>query len=168
MSQFSDLTNDTIFIVKNDGARSGPYKSALSPDICTIFDKTLDVDHGDRVARPLPNGKEEHYTVLRADFREDFHGIPGGYDLKLRREQEIHQTPSRVINNVSITHSTGVQVGDHNVQSIQTAFVALEKAIEAQSASPELKEDAKEKLKSLLQHPLIVAVLGAIAGGAAS
>lgn len=164
---FSDMTKDKVFIVKPDGERIGPYNSALSPTNCTIFDKTLDVDHGDTVARPLPNGKEEHYTVLRADFREDFHGIPGGYDLKLQKEQQIHKTPSSVVNNVSITHSTGVQVGNHNTQDIQAAFISLERAIDAQNATPEAKADAKSKLKAFLQHPLVVAVLGGAAGGIA-
>ena len=167
MSPFSDMTTDKVFIVKASGERLGPYNSALSADKCTIFDKMLDVDHGDTIARPLPNGKEEHYTVLRADFREDFHSIPGGYDLKLRKEQQIHKAPSNVVNNVSISHSTGVQVGDHNVQNMQNAFLALERAIDAQSASPESKSDAKAKLKALLQHPLVVAVLGGIAGSVA-
>ena len=164
MSPFSDLTKDTVFIVKSTGERLGPFKSALSPNKCTIFDKSLDVEHGDTIARPLPNGKEEHYIVLRADFREDFHGIPGGYDLKLQKEQQIHKTPSSVVNNVNISNSTGFQIGSQNVQNIQNAFLELEKAIDAQGGSPESKIDAKAKLKALLQHPLVVAVLGGVAG----
>lgn len=167
MPPFSDMTNDKVFIIKASGERLGPYNSALSPESCTIFDKSLDVDHGDTIARPLPNGKEEHYTVLRADFREDFHGIPGGYDLQLQKEQQIHKAPSSVVNNVSISHSTGVQVGDHNVQNMQNAFIALEKAIDAQNASPESKTDAKTRLKALLQHPLVVAILGGAVGAVA-
>ena len=55
MPPFSKMTNDTVFIAKPDGERLGPYKSSLSANSCTIFDKTLDVDHGDKVIRPLPN-----------------------------------------------------------------------------------------------------------------
>ncbi len=164
---FSDMTKDKVFIVKPGGERLGPYNSALSPNNCTIFDKTLDVDHGDTIARPLPNGKEEHYTVLRADFREDFGEIPGGYDLKLQKEQQIHKSPTSVVDNVSITHSTGVQVGNHNIQNMHAAFLSLEKAIDAQNTSAESKADAKAKLKALLQHPLVVAILGGVAGGIA-
>ena len=167
MPPFSKMTNDTVFIAKPDGERLGPYKSSLSANSCTIFDKTLDVDHGDKVIRPLPNGKEEHYLVLRADYREDFHSIPGGYDLKLQKEQQIHKPPSSVVNNVNINHSTGFQIGDNNVQSIQNAFLTLEKAIDAQVASAESKADAKSKLQAILQHPLVVAVLGGAAGGIA-
>ncbi|HEL4846215.1 MULTISPECIES: hypothetical protein [Stenotrophomonas] len=109
----------------------------------------------------------EHYTALRADFREDFHGIPGGYDLKLQKEQKIHRTPSSVVNNVNITHSTGIQVRDRNLQNLQAAFVSLEKAIDAQNAPAESKADAKAKLNALLQHPLVLAVLGGVASGLA-
>ena len=167
MPPFSDMTNDTVFVVKQNGDRLGPYKSALSPNSCTIFDKTLDIEHGDTIARPLPNGKEEHYLVLRADYREDFHSIPGGYDLKLQKEQQIHKTPSSVVNTVNISHSTGVQVGDYNTQNIQNAFIALERAIDAHTASPAEKAEAKSKLQALLQHPLVVSVLGGLAGGIA-
>lgn len=164
MPPFSDMVTDKIFIVKNSGTRLGPYAAALSHDSCTIFNKMLDVEHGDTIARPLPNGKEEHYAVLRADFREDFHGIPGGYDLALHKEQQIFKNPSNVVNNVTISHSTGFQVGDNNVQHIQNAFLELERAIDAQDASAEAKSDVKAKLKAILQHPLVVAVLGAAAG----
>lgn len=167
MPPFSDMTNDTVFISKPDGERLGPYKSALSASSCTIFDKTLDVDHGDKVIRPLPNGKEEHYLVLRADYREDFHSIPGGYDLKLQKEQQIHKPSSSVVNNVSISQSTGFQIGDNNVQNIQNALRMLEKAIDGQAASADSKADAKSKLQAILQHPLVVAVLGGAASGIA-
>ena len=167
MPPFADLTTDTVFIAKPDGERLGPYKSTLSANSCTIFDKALDVDHGDKVIRPLPNGKEEHYLVLRADYREDFHSIPGGYDLKLQKEQQIHKPSSSVVNNVSISHSAGFQIGDNNIQNIQNAFRTLERAINSQSATEESKADAKSKLQAILQHPLVIAVLGGAAGGIA-
>ena len=112
---------DTVFIEKPDGRRLGPYKGVLSKSQFTIMDKTLDVDHGDLLVRPLPNGKEEHYTVLRADFREDFHAIPGGYDLSINKKQQIHSRPSSIVNNVSISNSSGFQVGNRNLQSVPSS-----------------------------------------------
>lgn len=165
MNPFSSLTTDVVFIVKPDGARSGPYKAALTSKSCTIFDKTLDVDHGDVIARPLPNNKEEHYTILSADFREDFGGIPGGYDLKLEKHQQLHRPTAATVNHVSITNSSGFQVGNNNVQNIQAALVSLEQAIQSANASAESKEEAKSKLKAFLEHPLVAAILGGAAGG---
>jgi hypothetical protein len=165
MPSLSAMAKDVIFIVKSNGTRLGPYNGALSHDSCTIFNKMLDVEHGDTVTRPLPNGKEEHYAVLRADFREDFHGIPGGFDLTLEKEQQIFKNPSNIVNNVNISHSTGFQVGDHNVQHIKNAFSELERAIDAHDASADEKYEVKSKLKAVLQHPLVVAILGAAAAG---
>ena len=128
---------DTVFIEKPDGRRLGPYKGVLSRSQFTIMDKTLDVDHGDLLVRPLPNGKEEHYTVLRADFREDFHAIPGGYDLSINKKQQIHSRPSSIVNNVSISNSSGFQVGNRNLQSVQVALTQLLQAIESHPGSPE-------------------------------
>lgn len=167
MSPFSDMAKDEVVIAKQDGRRLGPYKSILSANSCRIFDKMLDVEHGDKVVRPLPNGKEELYLVLRADYMAGFDSTSDTYKLTLQKEQQIHTPPSSVVNNVSISHSTGFQVGDNNIQNIQNAFRTLEKAIDAQAASSESKADAKSKLQAVLQHPLVVAVLGGVAGGIA-
>ncbi len=165
MNPFDSLTTDVVFIVKPDGSRLGPYKTVLSAKSCTIFDKMLDVDHGDVIARPLPNNKEEHYTVLSADYREDFGGIPGGYDLNLEKHQQLHRPVGATVNHVSITHSTGFQVGNNNVQNIHAALLSLEQAIQSSNASAESKAEAKSKLKAFLEHPIVAAILGGAAGG---
>jgi len=115
MNPFDVFMTETVYLIKRTtGQQLGPYKCMLTGDSCAIDDKTLDVDHGDVITRTLPNGKEEQYTVLRADYREDFEVIPGGYELKLRKEQQIHKHPANVVNNVNINNSTGFQVGDYN------------------------------------------------------
>ena len=162
---FEHLMNDKVFVLKADGRRLGPFQSVLSKDKCTIQDKRLDVDPGDTLVRPLPNGKEESFLILRADFREDFHSIPGGYDLVLQKTQQIVQDNSRVVNNVNISNSSGIQIGNHNFQSVQIALNQLLQAIESSNSSQEEKEGAKSKLRELLEHPLVVAVLGGISGG---
>ena len=108
------MTEQIYLIKKTTDQRLGPYKCMLMGDSCAIDDKTLDVNHGDVITRTLPNGKEEQYTVLRADYREDFEEISGGYEFKLRKEQQIHKHLPNVVNNVNINNSTGFQVGDHN------------------------------------------------------
>lgn len=111
------MTEQVYLIKKTTDQRIGPYQCMLMSDSCAIDDKTLDVDPGDLITRTLPNGKEEQYTVLRADYREDFEAIPGGYELKLRKEQQIHNHMPKVVNNVNISNSTGFQVGDYNTQA---------------------------------------------------
>jgi hypothetical protein len=68
MNPFEIFMTETIYLLKKaTGERLGSYKCALIGDTCAIDDKTLDIDLGDIITRTLPNGKEEHYTVLRAD-----------------------------------------------------------------------------------------------------
>ena len=127
MNPFDVFMTETVCVIKETtGQRLGPYKCMLTGDSCAIDDKTLDVEHGDTITRTLPNNKEEHYTVLRADYREDFEGILGGYELKLRKEQQIHNPSSSTINNININNSTGFQVGNDNSQNNAIQHLAPE------------------------------------------
>lgn len=56
------------------------------------------------------------------------------------------------------------QIGDYNTQNIVNSFEALVK-IEATDSMPEQKEEAKGILRKLLEHPLVISVLGAAVGG---
>lgn len=69
-----------------------------------------------------------------------------------------------VQNNVTITGSSGVIVGDHNTQNITHHITELAKAIDASQASPEHKEEAKGLLRKLVEHPLVTSIAGGVAG----
>lgn len=69
-----------------------------------------------------------------------------------------------VQNNVTITGSSGVIVGDHNTQNITHHIAELAKAIDAAQASPEQKEEAKGLLRKLASHPLVTSIAGGVAG----
>jgi hypothetical protein len=62
---------------------------------------------------------------------------------------------------VSVLNSTGVQIGDSNVQgvSIDKIIIAIDRsnAVEAQ------KEEAKSLLKKFLEHPLVVSIASGLA-----
>jgi hypothetical protein len=65
---------------------------------------------------------------------------------------------------VTISGSSNVIVGDHNQQNISHHVTALEKAIDASSATPEAKQEAKGILRRFAEHPLVTS----LAGGAIS
>jgi hypothetical protein len=79
---------------------------------------------------------------------------------------ENNEKPPIGINltNISVVHSQGVQIGDSNVQSISNAFDQVISQIENLKVSDEEKKEAKSKLKSFLEHPLTISVLGNMAG----
>lgn len=166
MSSFDELLRDTVFIVKSDGRRLGPYKSAVSSKAITVMEPSLDIDDGDHLARRLPNGKEEAYLVLSADYSPGLHSIPASYTMQVQRTTALaaHNALSRSTT-VNIHHSTGVQVGDLNTQHVQATFQELVQRIERSSATAHEKAEAKSRLAAFLEHPLVVSVLGGAAGG---
>ncbi|MBU9813406.1 hypothetical protein J1781_00795 [Rahnella sp. C60] len=56
------------------------------------------------------------------------------------------------------------QVGNGNTQNIHNVFNQLVKNIEDSSASDEDKSEAKSRLASLLEHPLVTSIIGGVAG----
>ena len=165
MPPFRDLLNDTVFIVKRDGRKLGPYKSAVSSDSITIMEKSIDVDEGDHVSRPIPNGKEELYLILSADYSQGLRSIPPSYTLKVRKTTALPTRPSEMKSTtININNSTGIQVGDYNTQQIQATFNELIQRIEQSSASPTEKAEAKGRLAAFLGHPTVSAVLGSAVG----
>lgn len=152
---FEKFMTDTVFLLKANGVKLGPYKSSLIGNHCAIDDKTLDIDHGDTIIRPLPNGKEEHYTVLRADFREDFGAIIGGFDMTLEKKQQILKTPSKVVNNISINNSREFQIGNENSQIININVQEL-----AEQVAKSDDTEAKGLLRQLLGNETVSGIIG--------
>lgn len=157
------LQNDSVFVLKADGTRTGPYKTAVSQGTATVFDPKFDADDGDKLIRLLPNGKEEAYLILSCEYSSGLHSIPPHYNLKLQKTTAV-QPPAAKSTTINIHNSSGIQVGDHNVLNIQNALNELVQRIDVASATPEQKAEAKSKLAAFLTHPLVTSVLGGVAG----
>ena len=65
---------------------------------------------------------------------------------------------------INISGSSGFQIGDHNTQAITLGIEALIQSIDTSTASSTEKESAKSKVKQLLEHPLISAIVGGAVG----
>jgi len=164
MNPFAEMCNDEVFIIKPNGVKSGPQKSALSPDQVEIFNESLDVDEGDTVMRELPNGKTETYTVLEVNFTDKFHAIPACYSLKIRKDSSLIAQNKVKTTNIHISHSQGFQIGDHNVQNIIDSFKTLACRIEDSEASDNEKREAKTQLRNFIENPLVCSILGSAVG----
>lgn len=72
---------------------------------------------------------------------------------------------SRIQTFITVHNPTGpVQIGDHNV-AISGAITLLIEQIEKSSASEAEKTEAKSRIHRMLEHPLVSAIAGAVAGG---
>ena len=73
-----------------------------------------------------------------------------------------------VTQHITFNSPANVQIGNQNSQAIEQTFHLLIERIDAANAAPEEKAAAKSRLKAFLEHPLVVSVLGGVAGGLAS
>ncbi|MHB1609856.1 MAG: hypothetical protein ACYCXX_14735 [Acidiferrobacter thiooxydans] len=167
MNPFASMQNDTVYIEKPSGERYGPYKTALGSKngfSASIFETTLDVEEGWRLIRLLPSRKEEIFTILEANYRSGLHGIPPHWTLKLRKESSL-ASGNRSATTINISNSTGIQIGDHNVQHIINSFIGLIEQIQASGSSAQEKDEAKGVLRRALENPTVAAVLGSAVSG---
>jgi hypothetical protein len=61
---------------------------------------------------------------------------------------------------INIHSAVAVNIGDQGTQQITAAIRVLLRQIESSTASTEEKEEAKNRLQSLLAHPLVAALIG--------
>lgn len=170
MNPFASLQKDAVYIEKPSGERSGPYRTAISSKSgfsASIFEARLDVEEGWKLIRPLPNGKDELFVILEAHYSQGLSTIPPHWNLKLRKESSL-ATESRPTTTINIANSSGIQIGDHNVQHITSSFIGLVEKIESSGASAQEKEKAKGLLRGILENPTVAAVLGSATAGVLS
>lgn len=157
------LNHEEARIEKADGRVLGPYKALFQGKTIFILNEMADIEEGDAVLRQLPNGKDEKNIVLQATFYRKGVGSMGAhYRVEFRKGGEVPmQKPTQ---NITINGAGSVQVGDYNTQNIVNLLDTLKTKIEAADADPKEKEEAKGLLRKLLEHPLVVSILGAAAG----
>ena len=70
-----------------------------------------------------------------------------------------------MLQNISISQSQGVQIGNGNVQNISNVIEQLIWRIDNSNYTEAEKIEAKSRLKSFLEHPLVTSIIGGLAGG---
>ncbi len=63
------LSSERIWIVKPTG-EVGPYSADINYEVCYVFDVKADIEEGDTIRRPLPNGRDERYVVEDVTLRK--------------------------------------------------------------------------------------------------
>lgn len=152
---------DDAYILKSDGSRCGPYKAKFAGDTVIVNDKMADIDDGDTVIRILPNGKEEHKEIYKANFYDT--GVGGfgpHFQLKVGPKKVQPAVSSQQIN----IHGGNVQIGDHNRQEITNSIETLNNLINSSQGTPQQKEEAKGLLRKLAEYPLLTAIAGGAIG----
>jgi hypothetical protein len=156
------LMGDEIYIQSPNGEVVGPVKSSVQGNKVYVNDESLLIEEGGKIIRPLPNGKSEAHSILQVDFhKHPFGGPLSHYEITTRKDSSLVPTPSSTT--IQISNSKGIQIGDHNVQSIVGSLEKLTQVIDSSDASLQEKAEAKGKLKAFLTSPATIAALGATA-----
>lgn len=152
--------NDIIHIERN-GNRTGPFRCMFSHPRLTLFYGELDLTEGDKLLRSIP-GREEIYTVELVNYYQSFDSdIPACYMIEISKDTAIRKPSlSTTTNHISIHSSTGIQIGDHNVQNLEVALKEVLASIDKADAPREEREEAKNRLNAFLAHPLVSAAVG--------
>lgn len=163
MSPFNSLPQEDAMVEKIDGSVLGPYKAIFAGKTIIIPDEKADVEEGDTILRPLPNGKDERSIATEVTFFQKISSLGSHFQIKFKKGgSSKSQQPSS--NNITIHGAQSVQIGDHNTQNIVNSIQSLVQQIESADALPAEKEEAKSLLGKLLSHPLITSILGAGVG----
>ena len=140
----------------------------------------------------MPDGSESEFHRIAGQLVDfglltgEAYQVPraiGGYETQyeyvkisssgVRAVEERHSDRvsldfSRVQNFITVNNPTGpVQIGNHNVAVVQVIDFLIEQ-IEKSNAPEAEKAEAKSRIHRMLEHPLVSAVVGAVAGAAMS
>ncbi|WLH67225.1 RIP homotypic interaction motif-containing protein [Pseudomonas sp. FP2309] len=159
---FSPEAGNDIIHIERNGTRTGPYRCMFSRPRLTLFYGELDICEGDKLLRSIP-GREETYTVELVDYHQSFDGdIPACYVVEISKDTAIRKpSQNTTTNHINIHGSTGIQIGDHNVQNLEVALKEVLASIDNADAPKEEREEAKNRLNAFLAHPLVSAAVGA-------
>jgi hypothetical protein len=163
---FDAIPGEPINILHKDGLVTQNVQTHLGASTCTIYDQTIDLAAHDKIERTLPNGRKELFEITKVEFHKSPFPdqIPSHWKISFQKvgaENQVHaKFPS-----ISIINSQGIQIGDHNTQTIVESFKDVITRIDNGPGTPEEKKEAKSKLKAFLEHPLTSAIVGTALSG---
>ncbi len=102
MSIFTDLMNDRVTLIKENGQTFPDIVCIVSPNAVQTDDGDAPIEDGDYFERRLPNGVVEKYQVLHSGFTKGFAEIPDHYQCKVKKVTEIPRSmpPAKTVVNI--------------------------------------------------------------------
>jgi hypothetical protein len=165
MSEFTEMYNDQVSLIGADGVEKGPLKCKLNQKegMVTFFEEVLPLTPV-RVFKVLPNKEKVVFAVTDIEHSPAFDVIPARVVLRVLK-QGNHTVAGQfnLAGGVTITNSTGVQVGIGNSQDIAQHLVHIASLVQKGDAPEEQKNEAIGLLQSFLRHPAVVAAIGGAA-----
>jgi len=85
MNPFDQLMTDLVTLIKQDGTKIENIKASVQKGKIFIHSSDFLIEPRDYIQRQMSNGGEETYEVIDPGFHEQFHAIPAGYQMDVRK-----------------------------------------------------------------------------------
>ncbi len=123
------------------------------------------IESGDLLKRRASNGSVSNYKVIDPDFHEAFHGIAAHYQIKHQNlsVQEAEKVVQNITYNFGSISAEQMQVGNDNTINVT---INVQQLVEKVAASND--DEAKGKLRALLENNTVASLLGANVSGLVS
>ena len=163
---FRDMIQMSKLVVTDINGNEYETEGQIQNDKIFIYDKNAIIDTGYLISYTLPNGLQKKTKVIKPGYYGNVtigHGFPiyqcTVKDINLLEEKSMNSLTIGTLNNYGNN-----QIGNNNIQNIETAFTQIIEKIENAEASEQEKTEAKNKLKAFLEHPLVNTLIGGICG----
>ena len=86
MEHSRNTAADTVYIVRIDGTRFGPYSTEVEPSKALIYEVTLNAGAGDTLERIRADGSVETYLITNTHFQPQMACVEAHYTVRLRKD----------------------------------------------------------------------------------
>jgi len=174
---FESLMTDKVTLLKRSGEQHNDISASVQTEKIFIQRADILIDAGDLISRSMSNGAKETFEVLDPGFHERFHGIPAGYQMRVKKLgiPEAIAAIQHITYNITCDNSRINNNSVDNSINITTYNAALEKVAELRreiesSLPPEQKKEALEVVEAIEHQfksgapskPVIAALLASI------
>lgn len=85
MTNASNPGTDTVYIIRIDGARFGPFQTHIEANKALIYEVTLNAGAGDQLEHHLSDGRVQVYSITNTHFQPQMSAVSAHYTLRLKQ-----------------------------------------------------------------------------------
>jgi hypothetical protein len=149
------LCNDSVFIEHPNRTQAGPYNCFFTPEKITIFDESLSLTAKHKFLRPQEDGQAECYDILDFTFSPRHLNMPAHWDFSVQANGSVPFVHTKMP-----AQAPAIAIAKAKPTSLADALGQILGAIQKSPALTREKEEAKFRLRRLVEHPTIKAALG--------
>lgn len=167
---FRSMIKMTKITILNPNGEKYETEGQIQNDKIYIYDQKAVIDTGFIISYTLSNGLHKTSKVINSGYYGDVQSGSGFpvYQCTIRDTNLEQENNKSSISIGTLNNYGNNQIGNNNSQKIEIAFKDLINQIESAKATPEEKKEAKNLLKTFLEHPLVNTLLGSSLGIIAS